>query len=55
MRDYTGRKVYLGIDVHKKTYAVTAICDIQVVKKDTLSADPLILVGYCKKYFVGLG
>lgn len=53
MRDYTGRKVYLGIDVHKKTYAVTAICDSQVVKKDTLSADPLILVGYCKKYFVG--
>jgi transposase len=53
MRDYTGSKVYLGIDVHKKTYAVTAICDGQLVKKDTLAADPLVLVGYCKKYFVG--
>ncbi len=51
MRDYNGKKVYLGIDVHKKTYAVTAICDGQVVKKDTLAADPSILVGYCKKYF----
>lgn len=51
MRDYNGKKIYLGIDVHKKTYAVTAICDGQVVKKDTLAADPSILVGYCKKYF----
>lgn len=53
MRNYTNKTVYLGMDVHKKTYAVTAICDGQVVKKDTLKADPAILVAYCKKYFVG--
>jgi transposase len=53
MRDYTGKTIYLGMDVHKKTYAVTAICDGQVVKKDTLKADPVILVAYCKKYFAG--
>lgn len=53
MRNYTNKTVYLGMDVHKKTYAVTAICEGQVVKKDTLKADPVILVAYCKKHFVG--
>jgi transposase len=52
MKNYTNKTVYLGMDVHKKTYAVTAICEGQVVKKDTLKADPAILVAYCKKYFV---
>jgi transposase len=32
---------------------VTAICEGQVVKKDTVKADPVILVAYCKRYFVG--
>ena len=53
MRNYIEKIVYLGIDVHKKTYAVTAICDGQVVKKDTLKAEPIVLINYCKKYFVG--
>lgn len=53
MRNYTNKTVYLGMDVHKKNYAVTAICEGQVIKKDTLKADPAILVAYCKKYFVG--
>jgi transposase len=53
MRDYNGKTVYLGIDVHKKTYAVTAICEGQVVKKDTLKADASFFVSYCKKYFRG--
>ena len=51
MRNYTGKKVYLGIDVHKKTYAVTAILDGQVIKKDTLPASPEKLLSYCLKYF----
>jgi len=41
------------VDVHKKTYAVTAICDGVVVKKDTLAAYPEQLVRYIKKYFNG--
>lgn len=53
MRDYTNKTIYLGIDVHKKTYAVTAICEGQVVKKDSLKASPIILVAYCNKYFIG--
>ena len=40
MRDYTRKTVYIGIDVHKKTYAVTAICENEVVKRDTLVAYP---------------
>ena len=53
MRNYTGKKVYLGIDVHKKTYAVTAVCEGQVAKKDTMAADPIRLISYCQKYFPG--
>ena len=53
MRDYTQKTVYIGIDVHKKTYAVTVICDKTVVKKDTLAAYPEYLVKYIKKYFKG--
>jgi len=34
MRDYTNKTIYIGIDAHKKTYAVTVICDNGVVKKD---------------------
>lgn len=53
MRDYTDKTVYLGIDVHKKTYAVTAIVTGQVVKRDILKADPEVLIAYAKKYFPG--
>ena len=38
MKDYTGKTIYIGIDVHKKTYAVTAICEGEIVKRDTLTA-----------------
>lgn len=53
MKDYTGKKVFLGIDVHKKTYAITAICEKTVIKKATLPAKPEGLVIFCKKYFPG--
>jgi transposase len=51
MKDYTGKKVYFGIDVHKRTYSVTAVCEDQIVKRDTLPADARRLINYCKKYF----
>ncbi len=53
MRNYTDKKVYLGIDVHKRTYSVTAVCEGQVAKKDTLIAEPMRLINYCQKYFPG--
>ncbi len=51
MRDYTGKTVFAGIDVHKKTYAVTCICEGMVMKTDTLKATPEELVHYLHKYF----
>lgn len=51
MENYTEKKVFLGLDVHKKTYSVTAICDGQIIKRDTLRASPQGLANYCKKYF----
>src|SRR3990167_4442724 len=53
MKDYTGKKIYLGIDVHKATYAVTVLCEKTVVKKATLPASPEGLVVFCKKFFPG--
>lgn len=51
MRDYTGKTVFVGIDVHKKTYAVTCMCEKEVVKRDTLTASPEGLFNYLHKYF----
>lgn len=53
MRDYTNKTIFLGMDVHKKTYSVTAICEGRIIKRDTLKADPFVLIAYCKKFFVG--
>ena len=53
MKDYTNKKLFLGIDVHKKTYSVTAICEGIPVKKATITASPEGLVVFCKKYFPG--
>jgi transposase len=51
MKDYTGKTIFVGMDVHKKTYSVTAICDGVIVKRDTLKADPQGLISYLKKRF----
>lgn len=53
MKDYTGKKIYLGIDVHQPTYAVAALCEKLVIKKATLPASPEGLVTFCKKFFPG--
>lgn len=49
--DYTGKTVYMGIDVHKKTYACVSVCDGEVVKKDTMPAEPSILISYIQNTF----
>ena len=51
--DYTGKKVYMGIDVHKKTYACVSVCDGIVIKKDTMPASPAILIAYIHNTFSG--
>ena len=51
--DYEGREVHVGIDVHKKTYAIYCLCEGQMVKKATLPAVPTALLGTLRKYFPG--
>lgn len=51
MKDYTGKTIFVGMDVHKKTYSVTAVCDGAIVKRDTLKAEPQSLIAYLKKQF----
>ena len=53
MKKYTSKTVYVGVDVHKKSYYVTAVSDKQIVKKDRLLADPHLLIEYCKNKFKG--
>lgn len=53
MRDYTGKTLYVGIDVHKKTYSVTCICEGAIVKRNQLKASPESLVDYLNKHFKG--
>ena len=50
---YTGKEVFVGIDVHKKSYSVVARCDKEVVKKWTTAASPKELAQQLQKYFSG--
>jgi transposase len=52
-RDYTGKIVAMGIDVHKKTYCCVSICEGEVVKRDTMPANAERLVSYMNKFFAG--
>lgn len=50
---YEGKKVYIGMDVHKRTYSVTAICEGEIVKRDTMRADPESVIRYLHRHFAG--
>jgi len=49
--NYTGKTIYVGMDVHKNTYSITAICEGIIVKRDTLTASPDLLIEYLHKRF----
>ena len=51
--NYTGKVVFVGIDVHKKTYSCVCICEGEVVKRDTMPARPQLLGTYLKNSFSG--
>lgn len=51
--NYTGKTVFMGIDVHKKTYCCVSVCDNEVVKRDTIQSCPEGLVSYMHKFFPG--
>src|SRR6266446_2230737 len=48
---YSGRIVYVGIDVHKDTYAMTCVCDKKIVKTATVQADPVGLAASLQRWF----
>lgn len=50
---YCGKKVYVGIDVHKKTFAISAICEGMIVKKATITAIPSTLKDFLSNHFPG--
>ena len=50
-RDYSGKIIYMGIDLHKRTYSCVSICDGEIVKRDTIPAIPEGLLLYCHKFF----
>ena len=53
MRDYNGKTVYVGIDVHKKTYSCVSICNNEVVKQDSMPGKPAVVVNYLTNAFKG--
>lgn len=50
MVDYTGKTIFIGIDVHKDSYSLSVICDQTLIKRDTIIAFPQKLVDYCKNF-----
>ena len=48
---YTNKELYVGIDVHKRTYSVAVVMDGDLVKKWQTSAVPEQLVTQLKRYF----
>jgi transposase len=51
--DYTGKTVFVGIDVHKKTYAIHCISEKQKVKSWSMEANPQSLIEQLKRIFLG--
>lgn len=52
-QDYTGKTIFVGVDVHKKSYSAAVVCDGELIKRDTIIAHPSHLIAYLKKYFSG--
>lgn len=50
---YEGKIVYIGIDVHKKTYIMTAYCEGMIMKRATCPADPVVFADSLRKWFKG--
>lgn len=48
---YTGKDVFIGIDVHKRSYSVVSVVEAIVVKKWQTTAVPEQLARQLKSYF----
>ena len=52
-RDYNGKKIYVGMDVHKNSYAIAVTCEGVVVKSWSMKADNKQLLVQLKEFFPG--
>jgi transposase len=52
-QSYDGEHIYVGIDVHKKTYVVVARVRQTIVKKWSTAGKPVDLAAQLLKYFDG--
>lgn len=50
-RPYSGKKVFIGIDVHKRTYSVVSVMEGTVIKKWQTVASPKKLATQLKSYY----
>ena len=53
LQSYDGQEIYVGIDVHKKSYVVVVRVNQTIVKKWTTAAKPEDLAQQLLKYFAG--
>lgn len=51
--DYTGKTVFVGIDVHKKSYSIYCVFERVKVKSWSMEANPKRLIEQLKSYFNG--
>lgn len=51
MNSNTTCDVFLGIDVHKRTYSVTAVSENIIIKRASMPADPYVLLKFIQTYF----
>lgn len=51
--DYSGLKVFIGIDVHLRQYTIACRCDGQIVKRCQMVADPEALARFILRHFRG--
>ena len=52
-KDYSGKKVFVGIDVHKRTYAVSCIIEGALVHLCTTKADSFEFSKSLRHWFKG--
>lgn len=50
-RDYRGKDVFVGIDVHKKSYAIYCVCDGERVKNWSMRANVGMFIEQLMRYF----
>ena len=50
---FKGQKIFIGIDVHKKTWAVAILTESGILKKHTQKASAKELFDFLKKHYPG--